>query len=97
MDDDLYFEFTRLGMTTGAYFYVYVLNRNLFWSVCDLVLHVEYDYERLDRNILRGSTEPETVSYLAPLEEREVHLIGIEGYYTFRFVDYWIVADWVWC
>jgi len=96
-DDDLYYEFTRFGFTSGAFFYVYFENQDPNWAVCDLMIYVEYHYERLDGSIPLGRTEPTTVSYLAPLEGIEGHTLGGGGAYPFRLLDYTLFLDWDWC
>ena len=96
-DDDLYYEFTRIGFTSGAFFYVYFENQDPNWAVCDLMFYVEYHYERLDGRIPLGRTEPTTVSYLAPLEGTEGHTLGGGGAYPFRLLDYTLFLDWDWC
>ena len=96
-DDDLHYEFTDLGFTSGAFFYVYFENQNPNWAVCNLMFYVEYHYERLDGSILLGRTEPTTVSYLAPLEGTEAHTLGGGGASPFRLLDYTLFRDWDWC
>ncbi len=97
-DDDLYYEFTRFGFTSGAFFYVSFENRNPDWAVCDLVFYVEYHYERLDGSIPpTARTEPTTVSNLAPLGVIEASTLGGGGQSPFRLLDYTLVRDWDWC
>lgn len=69
--------------------------------MCDLTLSVKYSYERLDGEIVFGTTNPPPPALrnfrLDPLQETEMLAQGGGGDYAYRLLDYEAQFSWNWC